>query len=128
MTPAPEVFVRACPRSPNCVSTLDTDATHGIETLAFGDASPQRVHDALARALQAMPRTRIVRDEPLRIEAECRTLVFRWVDDVELAIDPAGRVVHARSAARTGWSDLGVNRRRIERLRRDLARALGHAG
>jgi uncharacterized protein (DUF1499 family) len=46
--------------------------------------------------------------------------LFRFVDDVELAVDPAEHVVHFRSASRVGRSDFGVNRRRMEELSRTL--------
>jgi len=40
---------------------------------------------------------------------------------VEFLYDGPARVVHVRSASRVGHSDLGVNRRRIEKLRAALA-------
>ena len=47
---------------------------------------------------------------------EFRSRVFRFVDDVEFLFDPADRQIHVRSASRVGYSDLGVNRRRIEKI------------
>jgi uncharacterized protein (DUF1499 family) len=51
-------------------------------------------------------------------------LVFK--DDVQIAVDPQapGSVLHVRSASRVGESDLGVNRRRVERLLRHIEEAL----
>ncbi len=43
--------------------------------------------------------------------------VFRFIDDVEVRIDIAQKVVHVRSASRVGYRDFGVNRQRIERVR-----------
>ena len=37
--------------------------------------------------------------------------------------DADARVLHVRSASRTGYSDLGVNRKRVEEIRDALARA-----
>jgi len=42
------------------------------------------------------------------------------VDDLELLLDPATMAIAIRSAARLGKSDLGVNRRRVEALRKKL--------
>jgi uncharacterized protein (DUF1499 family) len=43
-----------------------------------------------------------------------------WIfkDDVDVAVesDTAGSVLHLRSASRIGHSDLGVNRRRVQRI------------
>lgn len=60
----------------------------------------------------------------------CRTLVFRFVDDlaVWVSLDEEGFTrVEARSRSRVGTGDLGVNRRRIQRLLRDLDQRLGVA-
>jgi len=46
--------------------------------------------------------------------------LFRFVDDLELELRVEGRQIAVRSASRTGSWDLGVNRRRVERLRATL--------
>ena len=56
------------------------------------------------------------------LKAECTTMVFRFVDDLELLVDTDEEVIHVRSASRIGTWDLGVNRRRVESLRRRLIR------
>ncbi|MDX1577951.1 MAG: DUF1499 domain-containing protein [Gemmatimonadota bacterium] len=69
------------------------------------------------------------RDEELGlITVACRSLVFRFIDDltVWVALDEDGLTrVDALSRARKGRGDLGVNRRRIERLLRGLDEAFG---
>ncbi|MDX2502232.1 MAG: DUF1499 domain-containing protein, partial [Deltaproteobacteria bacterium] len=39
------------------------------------------------------------------------------VDDVEFYLDDVQKVIQIKSASRTGYSDLGVNRRRLEKIR-----------
>jgi uncharacterized protein (DUF1499 family) len=51
------------------------------------------------------------------LHAECATAIFGFVDDLELHLRVAEGVIAVRSASRLGYSDLGVNRRRIENLR-----------
>ena len=41
--------------------------------------------------------------------------LFKFVDDVELRKD--GNIVHIRSGSRVGYSDRGVNRKRVESIR-----------
>jgi uncharacterized protein (DUF1499 family) len=43
-----------------------------------------------------------------------------YVDDVELFYDDKAGLVHVRSASRLGRRDFGVNRSRVETLRRIL--------
>lgn len=62
-----------------------------------------------------------------RVRVECTSLVFGFVDDleVEVGLDGDGLTrVEARSASRDGKWDFGVNRRRIRRLMRALDRRL----
>lgn len=60
-------------------------------------------------------RTRIVEKNDRYIHAEVRSAVFGFVDDVEFLIDRDDHL-QFRSAARTGYWDFGVNRRRMGRI------------
>jgi uncharacterized protein (DUF1499 family) len=105
-----------CPDSPNCVSSQSDAPEHRVEPFPLrGSAS-----EALARlrsVLAAMPHTRIVEEQGNYLHAKATSLVFGFVDDVELLVDEGAKVIHVRSASRVGHSDLGVNRDRVERLR-----------
>ncbi len=46
--------------------------------------------------------------------------MFGFVDDLELELRAEAGLVAVRSAARLGRYDFGVNRRRVEALRRTL--------
>lgn len=105
-----------CPSSPNCVSTQAGDADHRMEPIPFtgsSDEAMQRIKDLVAE----MPRTKIVTVEDNYLHAEFGSAFFRFVDDVEFLIDPEEQLIHFRSASRVGYSDLGVNRRRMEHIR-----------
>jgi uncharacterized protein (DUF1499 family) len=109
-----------CPDRPNCVCTQAADEAHRIEPLTY-DGTPEEARARLKAALATLPRTRVVTETPDYLHAECTSLVFRFVDDVELLIDRERKVIHFRSASRVGHSDLGLNRRRMERLRQAFA-------
>jgi uncharacterized protein (DUF1499 family) len=109
-----------CPNTPNCVCTHD--AAHRIEPLRFV-GSAEEAMKRLRGVLAAWPRTRVVTAADGYLHAECRSRLFRFVDDVEFLLDPQAHVIHFRSASRAGRSDLGVNRRRMEGLRRAFAAA-----
>ena len=57
-------------------------------------------------------------DHYLRVEFRTR---LGFVDDGEFLMDRGQRVIHLRSAARLGYSDLGKNRSRLEDIRREFA-------
>ena len=108
-----------CPDSPNCVSSQSSDSSHFIEPIRL-TVAPERGWDALKAVLQAMQRVKIVEESDGYIHAEATSRMFRFVDDVEFLMRPDGQFVDVRSASRVGYSDFGVNRRRIERIRQEL--------
>lgn len=108
-----------CPDSPNCVSSQSSDSSHFIEPFRL-TVAPERGWDALKAVLQAMQRVKIVEESDGYIHAEATSRMFRFVDDVEFLMRPDGQFVDVRSASRVGYSDFGVNRRRIERIRQEL--------
>ena len=105
---------------PNCVSSLATDAARRVAPLDFTD-DPARAQQRLVAAIEAMPRSRVVEQAPGWIVAEFRSWLFGFVDDVQCTLDAQARVFHVRSASRTGYWDLGVNRQRVDALRAALS-------
>ena len=109
-----------CPASPNCVSSTATDEEHGIEPLTYGERDRTAVRELLLAILAETSRVEVVTSEADYIHAEYTSLIWRFVDDVELYLPQGKAVVHVRSASRLGEGDLGANRERVEALRRSL--------
>jgi len=106
-----------CPSSPNCVSSLDPDPSHRVDPLPLRGAANAGIAD-LKRLVAGMPRARVAAEGSGYLRAEFKSLIFRFVDDVEFLVDEAAGVIHIRSASRVGSSDLGVNRSRVEQIHR----------
>jgi uncharacterized protein (DUF1499 family) len=107
-----------CRRTPNCVcSQADpADREHYIAAIPFrGEAIA-----AVRRAVESLPRTRIISATSNYLYAEFRSKLLGYVDDVEFFYD--GAAIQVRSAARLGRRDFGVNRNRVEQLRALLSR------
>ncbi len=112
-----------CPATPNCVSSDadPKDATHWIEPFRLdGDAG--LFWKTLKETVADRPRTRIVAVDEDYLHAEEKSRVFGFVDDLEFHLRPAEGIAAVRSASRTGRSDLGVNRKRVEAIRSELKR------
>jgi uncharacterized protein (DUF1499 family) len=77
---------------------------------------------AVRSTVAGLPRTEIIVATDDYLHAECRSALFGFVDDMELHLRPAQNLIAARSAARLGHSDFGVNRKRVEKLRALLAK------
>lgn len=113
--------------TPNSVSSQadlwpagDCDVEYArIEPLRFSGDSAAAMN-RLRDVLRAWPNATIVEDRPDYIAVEFETRWLRFVDDAEFLLDSAAHVIHVRSKSRLGRGDHGVNRNRIEALRRKL--------
>jgi uncharacterized protein (DUF1499 family) len=106
-----------CPASPNCVSSQSERPAYAIEPLAY-KGSPDDARTHLLEVILSMKRSKLVAQQERYIRAEFTSAVFRFIDDAEFFIDDDQKVIHVRSAARLGYSDFGVNRKRIETIRK----------
>jgi len=106
-----------CPKTPNCVSTQTSNPKKKMDPIPYS-GTPEQARERLLAILRNWPRARITRDEPGAVTVECRSALFHFVDDVDFRFDDEARQIHFRSAARTGSFDWGVNRRRMEEIRR----------
>ncbi len=108
-----------CPHSPNCVSSESIDSTHAIKPFDLVVPGPE-AWKVVRAAVSALPRTQIVTETKDYLHAECRSAIIGFVDDLELHLILSQGIISVRSASRVGYSDFGVNRRRVERLRLSL--------
>ena len=111
-----------CPPSPNCVCSqiAKDDAVHFIEPLNY-NCPEEEINEIVSSVIDAYPRTKIVTQNNNYYHVEFKTLIFRFVDDVEILIDDTNKSVHFRSASRIGYSDLGTNRKRVEALKAKIS-------
>jgi uncharacterized protein (DUF1499 family) len=108
--------LNSCPSSPNCVCSDDRKPGHGIDPMILL-VDPGQAWPVVVRTVATCARTRIVSDSENYLHAEVTSGFFGFVDDLELHLRPADRIIAVRSASRLGYSDFGVNRARIEHLR-----------
>lgn len=113
MTPR---ILAPCPSSPNCVSTQSQDEDHAIVPIRYRKSQAE-AKEALKEAIRLLPRTTLVEEDGSYLHYEFTSLIMRFVDDVEFLFDDETKTIHFRSASRTGYGDLGVNRRRMEEIR-----------
>ena len=108
---------RVCHRArTNIAGTDGVEPYPDLAPLAL-DLPPNAAFAAALAAARAMPLWRVVAEDPAagRIVAEATTPRMKFVDDVEIAVEPAGRGsrVRMRSASRVGVTDFGANARRV---------------
>jgi uncharacterized protein (DUF1499 family) len=109
-----------CPSAPHCVCSEDPDPGHRIAPLAYSGAKDD-AHRRLLAVLHALPRCAVVEDDGTYLHATVTSAVMRFTDDLEFRFDDERKLIQVRSTSRVGYSDLGVNRARVEDLRTRFA-------
>jgi uncharacterized protein (DUF1499 family) len=114
---APGRNLPPCPGSPNCVSSQEPAGARHVEPFLY-QGTQVEARARLITVLHSMPRAKIVVALDNFLHLEFRSTVFGFVDDVEFLFDDGNKIIHVRSASRVGYYDFGVNRRRVEELRK----------
>jgi uncharacterized protein (DUF1499 family) len=113
-------------KTPNSVSSqADMWVEHPMQDYARIDPLAVKGSGAATIArirsvVEAMPGAKVVQSENDYLYVQFTTRWMKFVDDAEFWFDPASGVVHVRSASRVGRKDFGVNRARIESIRRAM--------
>lgn len=111
---ATEGRLLSCPDKPNCVSSQETRPDHKVGSFAFkGDreASKTRLKGVVAKM-----GGELIEEKEDYLYYEFTSNIFKFVDDVEFFFDSDSQVIHVRSASRVGHSDLGVNKKRVQKI------------
>ena len=113
--------ITACPTTkPNCVSTLNTENGFKASPITFtGDTAS--AFAKLKAAIQTEPNSEFVFENAQQIDVTFKTALFGFRDDASFAINLPANQIEFRSQSRVGYSDLGVNRKRMERIRAAFA-------
>ena len=123
-----------CPDSPNCVCSqahavtrsndhqMDPIPYDSLRLISDGQAITkafliQRIKETIERNFS---RASLISESDRYLHFEFRSLLFRFVDDVEFYLDDNNQQIHFRSASRVGYSDMGVNRKRMNKISQEL--------
>jgi len=107
-----------CPDKPNCVSSeAGEDADHQIAPIDYAGISTEAAWSRIQQVIEELGGEVTVASDAY-LAATFTSSLFRFIDDVECRLDPAKEQIQIRSASRVGYSDLGVNRKRVEAISR----------
>jgi len=107
--------LRPCPATPNCVCSEEQGRPGYIAPLTY-TSSKEKAWEDLRAAVEQSGGV-VVKDNGLYLWSTYTTFIFRYVDDMEFRLVPEQNTIHVRSGSRVGKSDLGVNRKNVEKLR-----------
>lgn len=113
--------LKPCGDKPNCVSSMArVSDSHHVDGIRFEPGNADAAWAELTNAIVELG-GKLTKNAPPYLAATFTSDVFGFVDDVECLISNESGTVHIRSASRVGYSDLDVNRKRVEALRARLA-------
>lgn len=116
-----------CPDKPNCVcSEYKNDVSHYIEPIAIPENNSFNTMSVIKSVIQAMGGN-IQSEADNYLAATFSSAIFGFVDDLEIRLDSAQKLIHIRSASRVGHGDLGVNNKRAELLKKRIFERLSDA-
>lgn len=105
------------PSSPNAVSTQTDDEDKKVEPFEFkGDLENSK--KVIIDVLDKIDKVKIVKNEEDYIYSVFETKTMKYKDDVEFYFDKENKLIHFRSASRIGYSDMGLNKERYEKIRK----------
>lgn len=107
--------LRPCPDKPNCVSSESHLPYSSIAPFHYSSSDEQAWQDIIT-SIHAAGGNLKQKDNGF-LWATFTSRIFRFVDDVEARLDKTSKLIHIRSASRVGHSDLGINRKRVEKIR-----------
>lgn len=105
--------LKACPKSPNSVSSYANDDEHAIAPFPPTKEPMKTLHKILKEHKEAT----VIKEAPNYLHVEFSSKTVGFIDDVEFLLDDKTGELHIRSASRCGYNDQGVNRARMEMLR-----------
>lgn len=109
----------SCGAKPNCVSSQQGQAPNQA-VQPFDLKSLENPEESIFAAVQATGGTVVAQANGL-MSAEYKSKLFGFVDDVVIKIHPSNDHADIISRSRVGYSDFGVNRKRVEAIREALA-------
>jgi len=117
-SPINQLQLKACPNTPNCINSEYAEKTsQTITPLIFSKKQTEQVMTLSKQIIIKMGGEIISEAQDLYLHAIFTSTFFKFVDDfeirIDIGVDKNTNKLHIRSASRTGYSDFGVNKRRV---------------
>jgi uncharacterized protein (DUF1499 family) len=105
-----------CSQKPNCqCSEYSEDTGHYVPPINIAGTEVSVAINKIKSVINALG-GQLQSEEGDYLAFTFSSALFGFVDDVEVRIDAANNAMHLRSASRVGYSDGGVNKKRIESI------------
>ena len=76
--------------------------------------------EEIKQIIENTPRTKVVENDGDYLHAEVTSRIMKYVDDLEVSYIPENSKIVIRSESRVGEGDFGVNKKRVELIKRNF--------
>ena len=115
--------LQPCPESPNCVSTQTQQKSKQMDPIPFALDLKEAIK-IIKGVVESLSNTHLEKESLNYLHYTFKSKIFRFIDDVEFLIDAGQKLIHFRSASRTGYSDMGVNKKRMTEIKKAIEQAM----
>jgi uncharacterized protein (DUF1499 family) len=109
-----------CPSAPHCVTSQVESGVHSVAPIHYS-TSRVEARDRLVEIIRSMPGGEVVTIASDYLLARFTSDQRKYVDDLEVYLDDREKMIHFRSASRSGFWDFGANRRRVDEIRKQFS-------
>jgi uncharacterized protein (DUF1499 family) len=102
----------------NCALTQRVNGQQPSLDPIYYTGSRKNAIDLLKDVLAQFERVNLILESDNYLHVTVTSKVWKFIDDVEFYFPEGENVIHMRSASRVGKHDLGVNKRRLKKIRR----------
>jgi uncharacterized protein (DUF1499 family) len=101
---------------PNAVSSQTEEKDKRVEALKF-KGNLENSKNEIYKAIETYGNVKTVKNDENYLYVIFTTGKMKYHDDVEFYFDEGEKLIHFRSSSRVGYSDLGLNRERYNKLK-----------
>ena len=84
----------------------------------------KEVIKVIKSVVENLPNTHLESESTNFLHYTFKSKIFRFTDDVEFLIDAEQKLIHFRSASRTGYSDMGANKKRMTKIKKAITQGM----
>lgn len=104
------------PKKPNAVSSQTQEEDKKVEPFEF-IGTLEETKEKIIKSIKEYGGYDIIKNDRNYLYVVFTTGKMKFRDDAEFYFDEDERVIHFRSASRVGYSDMGLNRERYNKIR-----------
>lgn len=111
----------SCSHQSNCVNSMASasDKKHYVAPLII-EKTKKDILAFIIDHLKKWQRTKLMTQTDKYLHFEIKSAFFGFIDDLEIFWPKGDEYLHFKSSSRIGYTDFGVNRKRVEQLKKEL--------